>query len=463
MTAHDDLPWPLSGFNRPRLLAVRDAFGGMPPLIEVLDLFVERFADTANTITTAWEAGDRKQVRLLAHTLKGAAGTIAALDLANVADAVEKAARVETESPEGDIGLLLPDLGAALAIVCTSIAQLQAVSPQDAASEAGATTAGGGASSPAKGPPGMRTGGNDRPGVVLVIDDEPINIRVLGESLIGAYEILCATSGEDGLRLAQSEQPDLVLLDVVMPGVDGYEVCRRLKADPATQRIPVIFITGLTLVEDEAKGLEIGAIDYITKPISPPIVRARVKNHLELKRYRDLLENLSMSDGLTGIANRRRFDAYLTQEWHRAIRSGAPLSLLMLDVDHFKLFNDTYGHAAGDDCLRQVACVLDAATHRVTDLAARYGGEEFACILPDTPLEGAITVAEQVLQGVVALMVPHSRSSVATHVTVSIGVVTMMAGGNRSEADLVCAADTLLYRAKAEGRNRLCSDALISL
>lgn len=292
---------------------------------------------------------------------------------------------------------------------------------------------------------------------ILIIDDTPSNIEVLSGVLEEGPEILFALDGQEGLEIASNQFPDLILLDILMPGMDGYEVCRRLKAEPRTRNIPVIFITAMDHEEDEAHGLEIGAIDYITKPISPAIVRARVRNHLELKRYRDFLEELSTTDGLTGIPNRRRFDAGLEQEWRRARRSSSPLALIMFDVDYFKAFNDHYGHLAGDDCLRDVARVLASVPRRPADLIARYGGEEFVCLLPQTDEEGARLVAERVRLGVEARAIPHCRSRASGFVTVSAGAVSMMPDSAQLPEVLVQNADARLYQAKEMGRNRVVS------
>jgi len=294
---------------------------------------------------------------------------------------------------------------------------------------------------------------------ILIVDDTPANIEILSAILGLEYGILFATSGLEALALIVGQTPDLILLDIMMPRMDGYEVCKRLKANPQTWNIPVIFITSLGEEEDEARGLEVGAIDYIAKPISAPIVKARVRNHLELKRYRDMLENLSAVDGLTGIANRRRLDERLTQEWLRGRRNQSPLSVCMVDIDYFKLFNDHYGHAAGDDCLRRVALALASALRRPVDFVARYGGEEFVCVLPDTDADGAALLADKLRDSVAALGIPHAASSVAGHVTISGGVATVVPVGDSSPAQLLEAADRLLYQAKKAGRNRIVTPA----
>jgi diguanylate cyclase (GGDEF)-like protein len=293
------------------------------------------------------------------------------------------------------------------------------------------------------------------PQTVLIVDDAPTNIEILCEALSDTCEILFATGGAEALEIARDQTPDLILLDVMMPEMDGYEVCTRLKSEPRTRAIPVIFVTAKDLEEDEARGLEIGAIDYVTKPISPAIVRARVRNHLELKRYRDMLERSAATDGLTGLANRRSFDATIDREWRRAQRLRTPLALLMMDVDHFKAFNDHYGHLAGDDCLRQIAAALGKCARRATDLIARYGGEEFACILPETGAEAARSVAQRILEEVRACRVRHAPSSEFEYVTLSIGLAVSVPNAREPISELIRKADALLYQAKHAGRNCL--------
>jgi diguanylate cyclase (GGDEF)-like protein len=291
---------------------------------------------------------------------------------------------------------------------------------------------------------------------VLVIDDTPANIDLLTYILQDEAGILSATKGSDGLALAIDTQPDLILLDVLMPGMDGYEVCALLKADARTRSIPVIFISAMSQEGDEAKGLEAGAIDYIAKPFNSTIVRMRVRNHLELKRYRDRLESLSLTDGLTGIANRRRFDEFFDREWRRAARNRAPLALILMDIDLFKAFNDAYGHPAGDDCLRRLAGALVESTHRPADLVARYGGEEFIAVLPDTTAEGARRVAEQIRRRVTELAIPHEHSAGGGFVTFSFGVASVVPQPGHPATELLERTDRFLYEAKQSGRNRIC-------
>jgi diguanylate cyclase (GGDEF)-like protein len=297
-------------------------------------------------------------------------------------------------------------------------------------------------------------------GLILIVDDEPINVEILVTVFEEIYDIIVATQGEQALELAQTARPDLILLDVMMPGLDGYEVCARLKQDPDTADIPVIFVTGLGDKQAETDGLEAGAVDYVAKPISPLIVRRRVSNQIELKKARDRLAQMAVTDGLTGLANRRCFDQTLDLEGRRLRRGDGSLSLVMLDVDHFKAFNDTYGHIAGDDCLRAVSRAIQTSVGRATDLAARYGGEEFACILPATPLAGACELAGRIRDNVAALKIPHAASATAPFVTVSLGVASVTSTSSDGDiAALLATADTQLYRAKTAGRNRVASCA----
>jgi len=295
----------------------------------------------------------------------------------------------------------------------------------------------------------------DEQAKILIIDDSPEDIHILGSILGTDYQLFFATHGVDGLDIAMRERPDLILLDVLMPDMDGYDICSRLKANRPLCDIPVIFVTALTEVSEETRGLEAGAVDYLTKPVSAPIVKARVRTHLELKRHQDLLRQLACLDGLTCVANRRRFDELLEQEWRRTVRTGQPLSLILMDVDDFKAYNDHYGHLAGDECLRLVASTLAAAVKRPMDLLARYGGEEFACLLPETDLAGAVVVARRLVAAVADLRIPHTHSGAAAWVTISAGVASSAPGHGRSAIELVRTADTCLYRAKKEGRNRV--------
>ncbi|MBF0102351.1 MAG: diguanylate cyclase, partial [Desulfobacterales bacterium] len=251
--------------------------------------------------------------------------------------------------------------------------------------------------------------------------------------------------------------PDLILLDVMMPGIDGYEVCKRLKANPTTLDIPVIFITAKIDEPDEVKGFQAGAVDYVTKPFRPVVVEARVKTHVDLKIKSELLKNHSLLDGLTGVPNRRRFNEYIETVWNLAVRECSPVSLILIDIDHFKLFNDNYGHQEGDACLIRVAKCLARALQRKTDIVARYGGEEFGCILPKTNLEGAVLIAQKFHNEILSLQISHLHSPTHSFVSISQGVATLIPAKNVLKETLLKMADQALYKAKTIGRNTFCT------
>lgn len=297
---------------------------------------------------------------------------------------------------------------------------------------------------------------------ILVVDDAVENVRILHHALGDEHEVLFALNGEKALDTARSQSPDLILLDAVMEGMDGFGVCAESKASPQTKDIPVIFVTALDKPEDETRALEAGAVDFITKPVNVAVVRARVRTHLTLKSQRDLLVRMTVTDALTGVANRRAFDESLDKEWRRCQRSAIPLALILADIDHFKRYNDYYGHQAGDACLTSVARAIGECVRRPPDIVARYGGEEFAVVLPQETLSGAVTVAQRALDRVRALAIPHEHSSCAAIVTVSLGVSAMTPGRDLSPSALVAAADARLYEAKEAGRNRYVADVVRS-
>ncbi len=290
---------------------------------------------------------------------------------------------------------------------------------------------------------------------LLVVDDQPINIQVMHQVFGGDYQVFMATSGPQALSICQVNPPDLVLLDVVMPGMDGFEVCTQLKSQASTRNIPVIFVTAHTDAAQETHGLSVGAVDFISKPVNPAVVRARVKTHLTLKFQSDLLRNLVFLDGLTGVFNRRYFDQQLGVEWARSSRNNTPLTVIMLDVDHFKRFNDRYGHLAGDDCLRVIAQTLKTCLKRPTDVVARYGGEEFACILPDTPFNDSMDMARDMEHKVRALKIPHEYSPFDGVATISVGLASRPIDSAGDALELVGLADAQLYVAKQNGRGQV--------
>jgi diguanylate cyclase (GGDEF)-like protein len=296
-----------------------------------------------------------------------------------------------------------------------------------------------------------------RNGRILVVDDAMENIQILHHALRDEHEVLFALDGEKALQIALEQQPDLILLDAVMPGMDGYAVCAALRSSPRLQDIPVIFVTALSQPEDETRALEAGAVDFISKPFNVAVVRARVRSQLTIKRQADAMRELSMTDGLTGVANRRSFNDTVDAEWRRCARAGLPLSVIMIDIDHFKLFNDHYGHQAGDTCLQQVSAAMKRCATRPQDLLARYGGEEFILLLPQEGLDGTEVVAQRILDEVRKLAIPHAASSTAGHVTLSMGLAHVSAPADGSDASaLIRAADANLYRAKQTGRDRYC-------
>ena len=290
---------------------------------------------------------------------------------------------------------------------------------------------------------------------ILIIDDDERYIQSLSDLLEDQYAIVATTDSESALNIATVEQPNLVLLDLNMTGIDGYQVIREFKQNLETADIPIIVVTGSHDFRDETLCLKLGAVDYITKPYTPEIVKARVHTHVELKRQKDLLRKLSYQDGLTGIANRRYFDDVLIREHRRCKRNKMPLSILMIDIDFFKAYNDLYGHLTGDDCLKLVVLTMQEQLNRPSDLLARYGGEEFVCVLPETDLDGAKLIAERMRSAVLEQQIPHEKG-IDGRITISIGVVSGLPREGADPRKFLIVADQCLYRAKVSGRNRIC-------
>ncbi|MBP1204449.1 diguanylate cyclase (GGDEF)-like protein [Duganella sp. 1411] len=298
-----------------------------------------------------------------------------------------------------------------------------------------------------------------RNGRILVVDDAMENIQILHHALRDEQEVLFALDGEKALEIALAQQPDLILLDAVMPGMDGYAVCGALRGSPRLQDIPIIFVTALSQPEDETRALEAGAVDFISKPFNIAVVRARVRSQLTIKRQADAMRELSLTDGLTGVANRRHFNDTMVAEWRRCARAGLPLSVIMIDIDHFKLYNDHYGHQAGDACLQQISAAMKGCAARPQDMLARYGGEEFILLLPQEGAEGTKVVAGRIMDEVRKLHLPHAASPTAPHVSISMGLATAMPPlDSHDPSAVIRAADARLYHAKQTGRNRLCVD-----
>ncbi|GAA0858633.1 diguanylate cyclase domain-containing protein [Aliiglaciecola litoralis] len=290
---------------------------------------------------------------------------------------------------------------------------------------------------------------------ILIIDDDVTIIKLIAESLRSNFNVEFAVSAAEGLRQAlKHPMPDLILLDVMMPSTNGFELCRTLKQNSATQQIPVIFVSALDDINEQQRGFALGAVDYVIKPISPLILKARVNTHIRVSSYVKQLQKLATTDPLTSCANRRKFDETLDLEWKRAARRGEPLSVLFFDIDEFKQYNDNYGHGMGDDCLKMIGNVLNNIPHRSADLVARYGGEEFVQILPDTDEEGAIKMAERTIKLIETLNIPHEFSKVCDFVTLSIGIATARPTSDKDICSVMQHADEALYRAKEEGKNR---------
>lgn len=323
-----------------------------------------------------------------------------------------------------------------------------------------------------------------KPPLILVADDEKTLRLVLRRVMQQeGYEVLEAMDGEEALQVYQDKQPDMILLDAMMPGMDGFTCCAELQRRLGEDCPPVLMITALDDGPSVDLAFKVGATDYVTKPIHWPVLRQRVRRLLQtrwamtelrlqvdrermltekqrkltedLEKANEELQRLASVDGLTGIANRRYFDNYLEREWKRAARHHFSLSMIMCDVDFFKPYNDTYGHQAGDDCLKLVADVIDRHLKRPTDLLARYGGEEFAVVLPDTLAEGAVYVAENIRQKLWERGIPHQGSRISDRVTLSCGVATIVPSSESNLRELIRTADLALYQAKKQGRDRV--------
>ena len=290
---------------------------------------------------------------------------------------------------------------------------------------------------------------------ILIVDDDRSNIATLNHILKPTYSTLVAINGQRAIDIARQTVPDLILLDIIMPDMTGFEVLALIKREDALRQIPVIIITSLDSTEDEETGFYLGAVDYITKPFRDTIVKARIKTHLRMMDYIREIERFGMMDPLTGLANRRSLDARISVEWNRAVREKEPLSVLMIDIDNFKIYNDKYGHMQGDVLLQTVAGVFLKGIKRAGDFVARWGGEEFTILLPNTEMDAAKTIAEQIRLSVenTRVMCPTGE---ATSVTISLGINTETPGTDCSMNEFMIKADNRLYTAKRSGKNRAC-------
>ena len=304
---------------------------------------------------------------------------------------------------------------------------------------------------------------------VLIVDDSA-TIRAALHGLVEkmGHSVIEAENGSRALEIYLRDRPDLVLIDVMMPVMDGYDAARKMRESRPDEWVPIIFLSSKEADQDLDRAIEAGGDDYLVKPVSFVVLNAKIRalQRIEstrsklLEMSRDLaaanreLENLSRQDSLTGIANRRYFDSVLLSEIRRASREREPLSLILADVDHFKAFNDCYGHQAGDDCLRRVASALKSVAKRPADLAARYGGEEFAMVLPMTTVEGAVDVAKSVVRAIDEMSIPHVRSGVSNTISLSQGIASLIPAHDTKPEQIIEFADQALYQAKQQGRNR---------
>lgn len=289
---------------------------------------------------------------------------------------------------------------------------------------------------------------------ILVVDDMTTTLLLLHDLLKDTYEVKIAKSGTKALEILESPNDiDLILLDIEMPDINGYDVLRKIKNNDTIKNIPIIFITGRTSQEDEEYGLNLGAIDYITKPFNNVIVKLRIKNYLNLKIKNDMLEKLSMYDGLTNIRNRRYFDETFEKTFNEIKRDKKSLAVLMIDIDFFKPYNDNYGHGQGDETLRKVAKALEKTIKRASDFVARYGGEEFVILLKDINKDGVEAVANNLLNAIRELKITHEFSKIEKYVTVSIGASFYNSSSDITKLELLLKADEALYNVKNSGRN----------
>ena len=289
---------------------------------------------------------------------------------------------------------------------------------------------------------------------ILIIDDSPVQAAHLKSILEKDYQITTVQEPQTGLDYAREQDFFFFLLDVVMPGMDGFVLLKKLQEEVATRHIPVILITSLSDIENEQRGLTLGAVDYIYKPFHPLIVKARVNTHIKLYQYRKQVEYQSMTDQLTGIANRRRYERVSMQKWQEAIRLKVPFSICMMDIDHFKKYNDTFGHPAGDTVITAVAATAGRYLRRNTDFLARYGGEEFVAFMLGDSSKQAFEQMRRVRGAVEELHIPHS-GSVSEWVTISVGGTTVVPKRGDSFGTYLKIADAMLYDAKRFGRNRV--------
>ncbi len=290
---------------------------------------------------------------------------------------------------------------------------------------------------------------------VLIVDDIPADLQALGDLLGDDYTIVSAGSGTEALRIAGTEEVDLVLLDAQMPGMDGFETCARLKANGDTKEIPIILVGTPEDETMEAKGLLQGAADFLPRPVRASAAKARVKAHLENRRFREILQRLTWLDAVTGIPNRERFEEALDNEWRRNARNRTPIALLLMEVDHFNQFCEIHGKSAGDETLRRLIAALTGGIQRAGDVVGRYNDHAFACLLPETDTLGAVSVGERVRAELNEMAIPHEGSESAPFVTLSLGVASLVPSRTDVLKDLTDSAEAALLRAQQRGGNQV--------
>jgi diguanylate cyclase (GGDEF)-like protein len=289
---------------------------------------------------------------------------------------------------------------------------------------------------------------------ILIVSEKSNEIKILNDILQKQYKVYFANTAEKAIDITNSKNLDLILLNLMIQEPHADELCEQLQTNENFDYIPILFLMSEDETENKTKVFTIGASDYITWPFNATLVGARVKNYVELKQQRDFINNLSSLDGLTSVANRLRFEEILYQEWWRAVRYNTELSLLMIEIDYFRKYNENYGSLAGDNCLKTIASHLESKLNRPSDLLARYKGSEFVSILPKTDKEGALHVANILIQSIAELNILHQYSATANHVTLSIGVASIVPSALFHTEDLITLAKNSLYEAKYEGRNK---------
>lgn len=422
------LPKVVEGFNL--VTGLHHALHDTPFYVSLLKTFYEELNSKYNDLHELFKNHDSEKASSLFHTLKSSAAILGAKEIEKHAKEIDEAYKAKQSISDQSIKALLKAISSAKQSLafCNSETQNKPIATNFSDS--------------------LR-------GRILIIDDEEIETKSLTKLLQAEFNLIIANSGEECIKIAQkAPQPDIILLDVNLPGIDGYETCRQLKESDATRHISIIFITGRDNYSDEEKGFKYGGSDYIKKPYLPMVATARIRNIFNLKIQTDTLEMYARTDSLTGIANRRSYEEQISKLWNYCLRDQKELSVIMLDIDHFKAYNDFYGHGAGDDCLRRVAKTLQKRIRRSLDIVARYGGEEFIIILPETKKSVVLKLAIQICEDVKNLMIPHKISPVDKVVTISAGCATMLTSKDVNPELLVKKADEALYTAKKTGRNR---------